>query len=223
MTTYFTILLTFLFLTACGSKSTGNSAASSVPLATDVLAPSSLIATVSASSVAPGAIVTASVIGGTAPYTWVITSGGGTLSSSAGTSVVYTAGPTAALAYLTVTDAVSATTTVSVNISTGGTSVGTTAGNVCQGNYAITLGALSATAQFTTTGTTLSGTLLYAGYPFTVQGTCAPTGVSFVLAESGDTFTGTFTNPNNAARASIAGTYQNVYYNSTQNWTATPQ
>jgi hypothetical protein len=41
---------------------------------------------------------------------------------------------------------------------------------------------------------------------------------------TGDTFQGTFAaNTAGAPRASMSGTYNNVYYGSTQNWTATPQ
>src|SRR5688572_10628667 len=129
---YLTVLMTFLFLTACGAKSSGNSAGSTAPLDTGV-AGQALVAASSSSSIAAGGTTTFSVIGGTAPYNWTVTSGGGTLNSSTGASVVYTASNTAGLAYVTVSDSAGHTTSASVNVvgSTTGTPVDSSAGKVC--------------------------------------------------------------------------------------------
>lgn len=219
---YFTVFATFLLLTACGSKSSGGDAASTEPAA--LAQPQALVAAASQPSVAAGATTTFSVIGGMAPYTWSITSGGGTLSSSTGASVIHTASSSAGMAYLRVSDSSGNSATASVNVVAGGGTVNPNVGKVCNGNYAVTLGTFSATATLQTSGTTLSGVLNYAGYPFALTGSCTTGGVSFTLTETGDTFNGTFAaNSSGAPRAAIAGTYTNVYYGSTQNWTATPQ
>ena len=221
LSAYFTVFATFLLLTACGAKSSGGSAASTAPAA--LAQPQALVAAASQSSVATGATTTFSVIGGTGPYTWTITSGGGTLSSSTGSSVIHTASNSAGMVYLSVRDSLGSSATASVNVVGGGT-VNPTAGKICSGNYAVTLGTYAATATLQTSGTTLSGVLNYAGYPFALTGTCTAGGVSFTLTETGDTFNGTFAaNAGGSPRAAIAGTYTNVYYGSTQNWTATPQ
>jgi hypothetical protein len=222
LSAYFTVFATFLLLTACGSKTSGGNAASTAPAAS--AQPQALVAAASQPNVAPGATVTFSVIGGMAPYTWSITSGGGTLNSSTGASVIYTASSSAGMAYLRVNDSSGNSATASVNVVVGGGTINPNAGKVCTGNYAVTLGTFSATATFQTNGTTLSGVLNYAGYPFALAGSCNSGGVTFTLTETGDTFSGTFAaNSGGAPRAAIAGTYTNVYYGSTQNWTATPQ
>ncbi len=137
--------------------------------------------------------------------------------------MIFTAGNTAGLAYITVTDSAGASGTVSVNVSGTTTTTPVTDGKVCQGNYAVTLGTYAAAAQLTTTGGTLNGILIFGGHQYPLQGTCTAMGVAFTLIETGDTFTGTFGANGGAARAPITGTYLNVYYGSTQTWTATPQ
>jgi hypothetical protein len=222
MSAYFTVFATFLLLTACGAKSSGGSAASTAPAA--LTQPQALVAAASQSSVATGATTTFSVIGGTGPYTWTITSGGGTLSSSSGASVIHTASNTAGMVYLSVRDSLGSSATASVNVVAGGTVANPNVGKVCSGNYAVTLGTYAATATLQTSGSSLSGILYHAGYPFALTGSCTTGGVSFTLTETGDTFNGTFAaNSGGAPRAAISGTYTNVYYGSTQNWTATPQ
>ena len=221
LSSFFTVLATFFLLTACGAKSSGGSAASTAPAA--LAQPQALVAAASQPSVAAGASTTFSVIGGTGPYTWTIASGGGTLNSSTGMSVIHTASNSAGMVYLSVRDSLGSSATASVNVIAGVT-VNPTSGNICSGNYAVTLGTYTATATLQTSGTTLSGVLIYAGYPFALTGSCTPTAVNFTLTETGDTFAGTFAaNPGSAPRATIRGTYMNVYFGSTQNWTATPQ
>lgn len=215
LSTYFTLFMTLLLFTACGAKSSGNSAASAAPPVANLS--SSLVAAASSSSISTGQTVTFSVIGGTAPYTWIVTSGGGTLDSSTGASVLYTASNSAGLVYVSVTDSLGATTSVSVNVA----STSSTSAYTCNGNYSGTLGSHAASFQFTTNGTALTGYMVYAGYKFALTGTCGASGVSFVLTSAGDTFTGTFGTPTGAL-APISGTYLNAYTGTTQTWTATP-
>ncbi len=222
LSSFLTALTSALLVSACGAKSSGNGTAPSLP--STVSTTSSLVAAASNSSVAISGTVTFSVIGGTQPYTWSIQSGGGSLSSTTGASVVYTAGSAAGVAFLTVTDSVGATANASVTIIGSTTTPPSTSGNVCNGNYSATLGSYPASFQFATNGTALSGVLNYAGYQFPLVGTCTSSGISFQLTNSGDTFQGSFAaNPSGAARAAMGGTYNNVYYGTTQTWTATPQ
>lgn len=216
-----TLLLTATVLTACGAKSKSNNAASAAALpAVTSTTPQALVAAASLSTVAPGGTVTFSVIGGTAPYTWTIQSGGGSMSSTTGASITYTAGSSIGVAFLSVTDANnnSANATVTISSTNSGAS-----GNVCSGNYSATLGSYPASFQFQTSGTTLTGYLTYAGYQYPLVGTCDTNAINFTLTNTGDTFTGSFVTNTTSTRSSMQGTYNNVYFGTTQTWTATPQ
>lgn len=215
-----TVLFTAIFLTACGAKSKSNNAASALPAATSTT-PQALVAAASLSSVAPGGTVTFSVIGGTAPYTWSIQSGGGSMSSTTGASITYTAGSNIGVAFLSVSDSAGNTANASVTIAS--TTTTTTSGNVCSGYYAATLGTYAASFQFQTSGTTLTGYLSYAGYQYPLVGTCDSNAINFTLTTTNDTFTGSFVANTTSTRSSMQGTYNNVYFGTTQTWTATPQ
>lgn len=220
-TLYFTVIATLIFTSACAKKTGGGSS-------TEAAATAGLTVASSAYSLAPGGTSTLSLVGGSAPYTWTVASGGGTLSATNGISVTFTAGSTAGMAYVTVHDSTSLSGVVNISVVSGTvvdpTTPTGTAGNICSGNYAGTLGAYSASFQFSTSGSALSGVMVYGGYNFPLTGTCSTSGMSFTLTETGDTFTGSFVaNTSGAARASMSGTYRNVYYGSTQNWTAVPR
>ena len=215
-----TLLLTATILSACGAKSKSNNAASALPTVASTT-PQALVAAASLSTVAPGGTVTFSVIGGTAPYTWSIQSGGGAMSSTTGASITYTAGSSIGVAFLSVSDSAGNTANASVTIAT--TTTPTTSGNVCSGNYTATLGTYPASFQFTTSGTTLTGYLTYAGYQYPLVGTCDTNAINFTLTKTGDTFTGSFVANTTSTRSSMQGTYNNVYFGTTQSWTATPQ
>lgn len=212
----FLFSLSILVLTACGSTKHGTSSAAS----SNAVVSGALVATASSYTIAPYASSTLSVIGGTAPYTWTVSSGG-TVNTNTGTSVVFTAGASTGTGIINVSDSAGNSTSVIITISTStSTSV---SGNVCSGSYAATLGSYTGTFIFATGSSgALTGYLTYAGHTYPLTGTCTTSAISFTLTETGDAFSGTFV-ANSSSRSSMTGTFYNVYLAKYMSWTAVPQ
>lgn len=165
-----------------------------------------------ASPIPVGGTVTLTVFGGTGPYTWQIVTGGGTLGSTTGSQVTYTA--PAAAGSVTVMVADSANHNLSATIPIAGQSTTT-----CSGYYAINSQGRGPGTLFLapSAGGAITGSLSDGSGTFTLSGACTATNVTFTLND-GTVFTGQFYYTNfDPYIASMVGTY------SGGRWVAVPR
>lgn len=150
-----------------------------------------------------GGTVQLSVQGGTGPYTWQITSGGGTLSSNTGATVSYTAPASTGSVGLTVSDSAGNSLSGSIPIS------GVSQQQTCSGYYAINAQGATGTLYLVPTGTgAVTGTLIYdGGSTANLSGTCTATAITFTTSD-GSVYSGGFYFTNlDPYIASMVGTF----------------
>lgn len=166
-----------------------------------------------ASPIPVGGNVTLSVVGGTGPYTWSITAGGGTLAQTTGQAVGYTAPAQAGSVTVLVQDSKGASLSATIPIS--GQSQTT-----CNGYYALNAYGSTGTLYLSPGNNgAITGSLNYNGSTFSLTGTCTANNITFTLND-GTVFTGGFYYTQfDPYIASMVGTFGAQG----QTWVAVPQ
>jgi len=166
-----------------------------------------------ASPIPVGGNVTLSVTGGTGPYSWQITAGGGALAQTTGAYVGYTAPAQAGSVTVLVQDSKGASLSATIPIS--GQSQTT-----CNGYYAMNAYGSTGTLYLAPGAAgAITGSLIYNGSTFSLTGTCTATNITFTLSD-GTVFTGGFYYTQfDPYIASMVGTFGS----SGQTWVAVPQ